>query len=533
MGLPLLRLAVAGALLSSCIVSGCTGDIASSTQPQPQTTAPAAPPPGDDDQTALSPATPSGVSIVSGNRVELYSVAGDATSADSASNHGGPTIPNVHLQIIFWGADWSTEKTTATSASMADILTSVQRIISQTPYLSQMGQYGFQSIDIRGHQQVTSSEPPFPTFTYTDVFAMIQGQIDAGTYPEPDETNGDNLYIVFTPRTSNYTEGDAGPQPNSAHGDWEHDDVGDQDIGYYALVKFGSLDAITESFTHELVESIANPTNQRSPAWLMEKNFGNDNEIGDACAQTVDRIDGILVQAYFSQSLHSCVIPMQPSPTITSISPNQGPENGGQKVTITGTGFDPWSGTTVFYFGDQAATNVSCTTSTQCTATTPAGWGVASVFADVNHGQSSGTPTYLFGPGAPSCTASYACQHNGSGATTISCGSVQNMTLWKWNGAPNVNSFQQDTNATINIDEWVDPTSPATPGTPLTFMVTLTTSLGTSDSNEMTVDSINCACTTRAVCELANGTQIYPQPNSPPNWCTLRGGHYANKYICP
>jgi hypothetical protein len=185
-----------------------------------------------------------------------------------------------------------------------------------------------------------------------------------------------------------------------------------------------------------------------------------------------------------------------------------GPENGGQKVTITGTGFDPWSGTTVFYFGDQAATNVSCATSTQCTATTPAGWGAESVFADVNHGQSSGTPTYLFGPGAPSCTASYACQHNGSGATTISCGSVQNMTLWKWNGAPNVNSFEQDTNATIDIDEWVDPTSPATLGTPITFMVTLTTSLGTSDSNEMTVDSINCACTTRAVCELANGTQI-------------------------
>jgi hypothetical protein len=224
---------------------------------------------------------------------------------------------------------------------------------------------------------------------------------------------------------------------------------------------------------------------------------------------------------------------MQPGPTITSISPNQGPENGGQKVTITGSGFDPFGGTTQFSFGNQLATNVSCTSATQCTATTPAGWGVESVFADVNHGQSSGTPTYLFGPAAPSCTASYACQHNGSGGTTISCGSVQNMTLWKWNGATNVNGWQQDTNAVINIDEWVDYTSPATPGTPLSFMVTLTTSLGTSASNVMTVDSINCACTTRAVCELADGTQIYPQPGAPSNWCTLRGGHYANKYICP
>ena len=60
-------------------------------------------------------------------------------------------------------------------------------------------------------------------------------------------------------------------------------------------------------------------------------------------------------------------------PSLASISPTSGTPFGGTLVTITGTGFDTTSGATRFFFGSKAATNVSCTSSTQCTAVTPSG----------------------------------------------------------------------------------------------------------------------------------------------------------------
>ena len=56
-------------------------------------------------------------------------------------------------------------------------------------------------------------------------------------------------------------------------------------------------------------------------------------------------------------------------PTVTSVSPNNGPTAGGTAVTITGANFA--TGATVT-FGTMAATNVVVNNSTTITATTPA-----------------------------------------------------------------------------------------------------------------------------------------------------------------
>jgi phosphatidylserine/phosphatidylglycerophosphate/cardiolipin synthase-like enzyme len=61
--------------------------------------------------------------------------------------------------------------------------------------------------------------------------------------------------------------------------------------------------------------------------------------------------------------------PSSTAPTISSVSPNSGPTDGGATVTITGTRFV--SGATV-NFGGTAATNVNVTSATSITATTPA-----------------------------------------------------------------------------------------------------------------------------------------------------------------
>jgi len=58
------------------------------------------------------------------------------------------------------------------------------------------------------------------------------------------------------------------------------------------------------------------------------------------------------------------------APTITSVSPNQGPTTGGTSVTITGTNF---IGTTAVKFGATNATSFTVNSATQITATSPTG----------------------------------------------------------------------------------------------------------------------------------------------------------------
>jgi len=80
--------------------------------------------------------------------------------------------------------------------------------------------------------------------------------------------------------------------------------------------------------------------------------------------------------------------------SLTSISPSTGSASGGTRVTITGTGFVP--GSTEFFFGSSAATSVSCSSSTQCTATTPAGQKNSTVAVAVNVGGVSGSNSLTY-----------------------------------------------------------------------------------------------------------------------------------------
>src|SRR5207249_1495557 len=62
-------------------------------------------------------------------------------------------------------------------------------------------------------------------------------------------------------------------------------------------------------------------------------------------------------------------------PSLSSISPSTGTAAGGTTVTITGMGFDTAVNKTAFFFGGTAATSVVCSSTTTCTAVTPAGTG--------------------------------------------------------------------------------------------------------------------------------------------------------------
>jgi alpha-tubulin suppressor-like RCC1 family protein len=61
------------------------------------------------------------------------------------------------------------------------------------------------------------------------------------------------------------------------------------------------------------------------------------------------------------------------TPAVDAIEPDAGPATGSTSVTIDGAGFAPGTATTVFKFGSKAASGVVCSSTTSCTALTPAG----------------------------------------------------------------------------------------------------------------------------------------------------------------
>jgi hypothetical protein len=91
-----------------------------------------------------------------------------------------------------------------------------------------------------------------------------------------------------------------------------------------------------------------------------------------------------------------------PGPAVTAISPTSGPATGSTVVSISGSGFSTTAGATTVKFGATAATNVACTTTTNCTATSPAGSGTVDVVVTVGTVQSGVTAadrfTYVAAP---------------------------------------------------------------------------------------------------------------------------------------
>lgn len=77
-------------------------------------------------------------------------------------------------------------------------------------------------------------------------------------------------------------------------------------------------------------------------------------------------------------------------PDVARLDPENGPVSGGTAVTITGLNFGAVSGATTIAFGAAAATNATCSSTTQCTATSPAGGGMVDVRVTVG-GQTSAT----------------------------------------------------------------------------------------------------------------------------------------------
>jgi hypothetical protein len=109
--------------------------------------------------------------------------------------------------------------------------------------------------------------------------------------------------------------------------------------------------------------------------------------------------------------------------SVTSIAPAVGPTTGSTKVTISGTGFSTAGNSTQVSFGPTPATNVACTSSTSCTAVSPAGNGTVDVLVKVGTQQSAAVPAdqfqYQVAGGGPSITTITPATGINSGGTSV------------------------------------------------------------------------------------------------------------------
>lgn len=216
----------------------------------------------------------------------------------SLTNNGGAIATGAPVQLIFWGSIWSQASTTP---SASGIIAAIQDILSGS-YMLALRQYGIKRSPFRDAIIVTSPQPP-STFSDGDIQDLVFSLIDDEKFPEPDEDGGRNLYFVMMPPGTQYSPGGARGAHSVAS---DYDFPFEVDHAWVAWIGNNNIDQMTSTFCHELVEMCTDP---EGDAWTVNGQPSPTNEIGDIC-NLIDRpLNGVQVEAYWSQFDNACIIP--------------------------------------------------------------------------------------------------------------------------------------------------------------------------------------------------------------------------------
>jgi hypothetical protein len=254
-----------------------------------------------------APAVPSGLYPATGCQYSPGVTISEYPTVDvtQAINKGGPVLDGASIEPLFWGDYWQSN-----NAIVSDIVQAIVDILG-SPYLSELKQYGINSVSLGTPTIVMSPGPPSPTYDEGDVTSMVWGLIDDDKYPE----DGNNLFMIFAPP---YTSSDT-PGAHTARPDTDYlEDIGDVltfqglHMARIAWVNFGSIDDITAVFSHELVEALVDPDVGWNRGWITDSSaLGDENEIADACILQCGLAAGHRVSAYYSARLGKCVVPSE------------------------------------------------------------------------------------------------------------------------------------------------------------------------------------------------------------------------------
>jgi hypothetical protein len=251
-------------------------------------------------------------------RSGAWSVTDPSGRHDRFVDRHGLVLPNPQLYLIYWGGAWGAAPTPA-AAQVTDAV----RALMASPYLTGLTQYrGSGRGALRGSMLVASSDPA-DGFTDKQVAEFVDDQLAAGTVPGPDPDN-QTVYGVVMP---------TGITPGFATwGKHNYFARSGQRIHYAWFTNVGDLGSITGIVSHELVESATDPEGGGfrgvkgtcdEPGWC---------EVADICESTLSTVDGITVDAYWSNRDNDCVAPGSVAPK--PVEPKPVPPTPGGNATI-------------------------------------------------------------------------------------------------------------------------------------------------------------------------------------------------------
>jgi hypothetical protein len=234
---------------------------------------------------------------------ELAALVGDAPAAapTQLTYRGGPLLTAVEVFTIFWGEAWQSNAPLVNdvNAFFSDILTS--------ELIDQLGEYSVPAYAI-GHGSLAGTltvASPAPAAATSDaaIQEFLQGQIASGAVPQ---AAANVLYFVYLPAGVTVSQG--GARSCQAFCGY-HSDIGG--TSFYAVMPYPgcagcignmeTLDALTQTSSHELCEAITDPV--PGSGWYDDVH----GEIGDICAWRAKTVAGHVVQLEWSNAAAACV----------------------------------------------------------------------------------------------------------------------------------------------------------------------------------------------------------------------------------
>jgi hypothetical protein len=225
--------------------------------------------------------------------------------------HGGALLPNVEVQALYYGSDWSNN---STYYSQTGYLEGFLNNIVHGSYMDMLGKdgYGVGRGSFDGGKISRANIDKSQYLTDSQLQSTLQGYIDNGVLKAPDSNR---LYVIYVEDNVAVSTGFGNSQNDflGYHGAFAGTDAsGNAADIHYAVITYpggsvgnaslpwlSALDQLTEVTSHELAESVTDPNaNYMSLTWYDD----SQGEVGDIVnAQTV-YLNGYAVQRISDQN---------------------------------------------------------------------------------------------------------------------------------------------------------------------------------------------------------------------------------------
>ncbi|MEI8195900.1 MAG: hypothetical protein WCI73_08330, partial [Phycisphaerae bacterium] len=221
----------------------------------------------------------------------------------TTSDNGGPIIATPHVILMFWGANWTNGTSTPQYLTIINALADIFGSAYTDDLTTYRSGFGHASISFT---YLFGDTSPGANFTNANVQTFVTNEIQAQNVPLP-KNDSNYLYMVITQNGS--TDPTEGLNGEHSYGSDTQASSPDTTRFHYAwTANNGTLDFVTNTLSHELVEAMTDP--EGNAIQVNPRNTSAWSEVSDSTAQNYSaRLDGYQVQSYWVQSKKRYEIP--------------------------------------------------------------------------------------------------------------------------------------------------------------------------------------------------------------------------------